>query len=202
VRTPDGKITIFDDAAAGTGAYEGTFPVSINNLDAVAGLVTDEDGFNHGMVRSANGEISTFDPPGDVGSYYGVGAAYINDLGVVAGDYWQGAGNVSYGFEGTLGGKISAFQTPEAGSDPFDGAYVSAVNVEGTTTGYVTDSNVENHSFVRYANGTVVVFDVPGQELVPNSDFGSAGEAINALGVVAGRWHDTNAVLHAYVWVP
>lgn len=202
VRTPDGKITVFDDAAAGTGAYQGTFPESINNLGAIAGWVTDENGFSHGTVRSAKGKISTFDPPGDAGSYYGVETAYINDLGLVGGGYWQGTGNVSYGFEGMAGGTISTFQIPDAGSAPFDGAYVSAINMEGAMTGYVTDSNVENHSFVRSVNGKVAVFDVPGQELVPNSDFGSAGEAINALGVVAGRWHDTNAILHAYVWVP
>jgi 5,10-methenyltetrahydromethanopterin hydrogenase len=55
---------------------------------------------------------------------------------------------------------------------------------------------------VRHANGNATVFDVPGQLLQPNSDLGSAGEAINAAGVIAGRWHDANYLLHGYVWLP
>jgi hypothetical protein len=202
LRGAGGKIQTFDYTGGGAAGYLGIYPESINNAGAVAGWETDGSGFSHGFVRSLEGKITIFDPSGSAGSCCGLDYAYINDFGVVAGDYWQGAGNVSYGFERGLDGKIAEFQVPNAGTDPFDGAYVTAVNLEGTTVGYVTDENVENHCFVRYANGNATVFDVPGQEAVPGSDFGSAAYAINALGVVAGRWHDTNLVLHAFVRVP
>jgi len=202
LRSPDGGITTFDDPAAGATAYLGTFPESINDLGMIAGAISDANSFGRGFVRSPDGQIVSFDPPGAAGGEYGLDNAFINDAGVVAGNYLQATGNVSYGFQGPADGKLTAFQVPGAGSAAFDGTYLSAVNVEGTTTGYVTDANVENHSFVRDAGGKVTVFDVPGQLLLPGSDFGSAGEAINAGGVVAGRWHDANLVLHAFVRLP
>lgn len=202
LRTPDGKISTFDDAAAGTGPYQGTYPESINDRGMISGWETDANGISHGFVRTPDGDITSFDAPGTAGSTYGLEYAYISDFGVIAGSYWQGSGNVSYGFQRSPDGRFTVYQVPGAGTAAFDGAYVDAVNVEGTTTGYVTDANVENHSFVRNANGKVTVFDVPGQMAVPGSDFGSAGEAINSKGVVAGRWHDANTLLHGFVWLP
>jgi uncharacterized membrane protein len=201
LRTPDGKIVAFDDSAAGTGAYQGTIPESINDFGMIAGLETDANNFSHGFVRTLDGKITTFDPPGTAGGAYGTNNALINDLGVVAGSYYD-ANNVSHGYQRTPDGEVTDYLVPDAGTAAFDGAFVDAMNVEGTTTGFVTDANVENHSFVRYANGKAIVFDVPGQLLQPNSDFGSAGEAINALGVIAGRWHDAKFLLHGYVWLP
>lgn len=202
VRSADGHVLTFDSPEAGASAYQGAEPECINNLGEVAGAAYDENGFGHGFVRSADGKFTTFDPPGSAGSYYGVDYVYVNDFGVVAGSYWRGAGNVSYGFEGMPNGKISAYQVPRAGTVAFDGTYTNAINLEGTTVGYVTDSNEENHTFVRAANGQVTVFDVPGQMAVPGSYFGSAAYGVNAVGVVVGRWHDANVVLHAFVWVP
>jgi len=202
LRTPDGRIETFEDPAAGTGAFQGTFPESINDLGMTSGWETDSNGFDHGFVRTAGGETTTFDPPGDAGSTYGFDNGYINDLGVVAGSYWLGSGNVAYGFQRAPDGKITVYQLPDAGTQAFDGAYIGGVNIAGTTTGYVTDENVENHSFVRSANGKTIVFDIPGQLLQVNSGFGSAGEAINAVGVIAGRWHDTNLLLHGFIRLP
>jgi hypothetical protein len=202
VRSANGNVLSFDSPEAGAGAYLGTEPESISNRGEVAGSAYDANGFGHGFVRYADGKITTFDPPGSAGSYYGVDYVFVSDLGVVAGSYWQGAGNVSLGFEGMPNRNLSTFQVPRAGTAAFDGAYTNAINLEGVTVGYVTDTNVENHSFVRAANGRVFVFDVPGQMAVPGSDFGSAAYGINAMGVVAGRWHDANAVLHAFIWAP
>jgi hypothetical protein len=202
LRGAGGKIQTFDYTGGGAAGYLGLYPDSINNAGAVAGWETDGSGFSHGFVRSPEGKITIFDPPDSAGSFYGLDYAFINDFGVVAGDYWQGAGNVSYGFERGLDGKITEFQVPNAGTDPFGGAYVNALNLEGTVTGNVEDINEESHAFIRYANGNVTVFDVPGQESVAGSSFGSAAYAINALDVVAGRWHDTSLVLHAFVRVP
>jgi hypothetical protein len=202
LRSPDGRIATFEDTAAGTGAFQGTYPESINDLGMTSGLETDSNNFSHGFVRDSAGKITTFDPPGSLESSYGLDNGYINDFGVVAGCYYQGSGNVSYGFQRAPDGDITVYQVPDAGAEAYEGTFIGAVNIEGTTTGYVTDQNVENHSFVRYANGKAIVFDVPGQLLQVGSDFGSAGEAINAVGVVAGRWHDTNYLLHGFVRLP
>lgn len=202
VRKPDGAITMFDDSEGGTGPGLGTYPTSINDEGAIAGVVTDPAGFNHGFVRGPESKIANFDPPGATSSSIGTGNVVMNDAGMVAGSVVQGSGDLIYGFEGAPGGKMTAFETQQAGTGRFEGTNVNAMNIEGTTVGYVTDNNEENHTFVRYANGKSVVFDVPGQMAVPGSFFGSAAYGVNALGAVAGRWHDTNALLHAFVWIP
>ncbi|WP_348261138.1 hypothetical protein P8935_15160 [Telmatobacter sp. DSM 110680] len=202
VRKSDGTITMFDDSEGGTGPGLGTFPDTINDEGAIAGVVADPAGFNHGFVRGPEGKVANFDPPGATTSPIGTGNVLINDLGLVAGTVFRGASNVNYGFEGAWGRKLLDFETEQAGTGSNEGTNVNAMNVFGTTVGYVTDSNEENHTFVRYANGKAVVFDVPGQMAVPGSFFGSAAYGINARGLVAGRWHDTNTLLHAFVWVP
>ncbi|HUD55894.1 MAG TPA: hypothetical protein VMR02_11745 [Terracidiphilus sp.] len=202
VRKSDGTITMFDDFEGGTGSGLGTFPGTINDEGAIAGVVTDPAGFNRGFVRDPEGKIENFDPPGATTNSIGTANVLINDLGIVAGTVFQGTSDVDYGFEGAPEGKALAFETPQAGTGRFEGTNVNAMNIFGTTVGYVTDSNEENHTFVRYANGNAVVFDVPGQMAVPGSFFGSAAYGINARGVIAGRWHDANTVLHGFVWVP
>jgi hypothetical protein len=202
VRKSDGSITMFDDSEGGTGPGFGTYPASINDEGTIAGVVTDPTGFSRSFVRGPEGKIANFDPPGATSSSIGTANVLINDLGIVAGTVFQGTSNVGYGFEGAPEGKTLAFETQRAGTGSFEGTNVNALNILGTTVGYVTDGNEENHTFVRYANGNAVVFDVPGQMAVPGSFFGSAAYGINARGVVAGRWHDANTVLHAFVWVP
>lgn len=202
VRRLDGTFAVFDDPEGGTGPGLGTYPSSINDEGAISGVVTDPTGFNHGFVRNPDGKIVNFDAPGATSGSIGTANVLINDAGIVAGSVFQGSMDLIYGFEGNASGKMIAFQSPEAGAAGFEGTNVNALNLEGTTTGYVTDSNEENHTFVRYANGKAVTFDVPGQLAVPGSFFGSAGYGINAVGAVAGRWHDANTVLHAFVWSP
>jgi len=202
VRKSDGTITTFDDSEGGTGSGLGTYPASINDEGAIVGVVANPTGFNRSFVRGPEGKIANFDPPGATTSSIGTANVLINDLGIVAGTVFQGTLDIDYGFEGAPGGRVLVFETQRAGTGSFEGTNVNAMNILGTTAGYVTDSNEENHTFVRYANGNAVVFDVPGQMAVPGSFFGSAAYGINASGVVAGRWHDANTVLHAFVWVP
>jgi len=202
VRKADGTITTFDDPDAGTGPGLGTYAGNVNDEGAIAGVFTDSTGINHGFVRGPQGKITNFDAPGATTSAIGTGNALINDLGTVAGSVFQGSDDVIAGFEGVAAGKMTAFETPQAGTGSFEGTNVNAMNIEGTTAGYVTDSNEENHTFVRYANGKSVIFDLPGQMAVPGSFFGSGAYGISDLGVVAGRWHDANTLLHGFVWVP
>jgi len=202
LRSPDGKITVIDPPDAGTAAYQGSYAVSVNNFGTLAGTFTDANNLNHGFVRAPDGKITTFDPPGAVGGTVGTLNALVTDLGLIAGDYIDANSSVSFGFERTPSGKYIAYQASEAGSAPFDGTWLDAVNIEGATTGYVTDANLENHSFIRDPCGHITVFDVPGQIAVPNSYLGSAGEGINASGVVAGRWHDAAYAAHGYILYP
>lgn len=194
VRAADGKFTVFDDPAGGTGAFQGTWAYTINDFGVIVGATTYSDNSSHGLLRTFNGSYPDFQFP----TATNYNTAYINDLGVIAGSYLQGATDF-IGFQRTPDGKMTEYSAPGAG--PL-GTFVFALNLEGTATGYVEDSNNEAHSFVRYANGRIVEFDVPGQMHVPGTGLGSSGLAINALGQVAGHLHDAGYAVHAYLWQP
>src|SRR5437667_337320 len=54
----------FDAPGAGTGAFQGTFALDINQAGAIAGETTDASNVSHGFVRAPDGAITTFDAPG------------------------------------------------------------------------------------------------------------------------------------------
>lgn len=208
VRTPDGKITTFDDPQAGTGAYQGTFPGNINNFGVIVGTIYDANFVSHGFVRTPDGKIKTFDAPAAVGGAAGTWSAFINDFGLIAGSYYDANTNVEYGYLRWPNGQFDEFAAPKAGTAAYAGTDLHAINLEGTTTGFIfnntqSDGSQEAYAFVRAASGHAATFAVPRQIEVPNPGwYGSAGAAINALGVVAGRWHDVNYVAHAFLRIP
>src|SRR6516164_874060 len=61
-----GTFTIFDVPGAGTGFLEGTFPLGINPAGTITGYYQDADFLGHGFLRSPDGVITTFDPPGSI----------------------------------------------------------------------------------------------------------------------------------------
>lgn len=196
LRLPDGRINTFDGSETGTGTY----PLSINNLGAIAGFEFDSTGLDHGFLRRADGSITTFDPPG---ALQGAGpyGALINDLGVIAGYYFD-ANLVGRGYQRTPDGKITDYDIPDSGTGAFEGAWVYALNVAGTAVGYVEDGNDLSHSWVRSAGGDFKVFEIPGQLQTAGNSYGSGAFAINAEGVVAGRWYDTNYAIHGWMLLP
>jgi len=50
-RTTAGKFTTFDVPGAGTGAWQGTMPISISSEGAITGWYIDASGVNHGFIR-------------------------------------------------------------------------------------------------------------------------------------------------------
>ena len=206
LRTPGGKLTQLDDSEAGTGAYQGTSPESINNLGVVAGYYVDASYFYHGFLRTPDGQFTSFEAPGAVSTSFGTIVYGLNDLGVAAG-YWFDANYVAHGFLRTPDGQFTSFEAPGAGtsisaSGFTEGTFLGAVNLEGETTGFIVDSNTDAHSFVRAANGKATTYNIPGQILNAGNDYGSTGVAINAVGVIAGYWYDTNYVVHGYLRTP
>jgi hypothetical protein len=90
VRSADGRITTFDAPTSCTNtssppadcAFNGTFPVAVNDLGKVVGSYYGEDGNPHGFWRDANGSIKKFDVPGT--GYFTIPGA-INDWGQITG---------------------------------------------------------------------------------------------------------------------
>jgi hypothetical protein len=200
LRTLDGKLVTFDISGAGTGNFQGTVPESINNLGVIAGYYVDSNDFSHGFIRAPDGKITSFDPPGSLSGSFGVLNAYINDLGVIAGCFFD-ANFVSRGFQRNPDGKYAEYEIQGGGTNPGSGTFVTALNIEGTATGYIYDNNFESHIFVHHASGRAKTFDIPAE--VSGPDYGgSAGFAINARGMVTGRWRETNDTRHSFILSP
>jgi hypothetical protein len=206
VRSAAGIITTFDPLGS---TYTSVW--SINNFGQIAGVFYDANSVGHGFVRSAEGKITTFDPPGAVGGDAGTYNAFVNDFGVIAGSYYAATNDAEFGYLRWFAGQFTKFEAPKASAAEFFGTELAAINLESTTTGWVftkgvdVDGNMEfvALAFVRDANGNAATFSVPGQITTANPYlYGSAGAAINAVGVVAGRLHDANLVAHAFLRIP
>jgi hypothetical protein len=155
VRAPDGIITTFDISAAGTGAFQGTYPGGINPKGVIAGVYTDTNNVNHGFVRAPDGTITTFDvPDAGTGANQGTlptGFLGINPKGTITGGYVD-ANNVNHGFVRAPDGTITTFDVPDAGTGAGQGTSPLGINAEGAITGYYIDASNVGHGFLRTAH--------------------------------------------------
>ena len=174
VRAPRGKIKTFDPE----GSVQ-TNPTVVNDAGVVAGDYDDSGFDSHGFVRRANGTITSFDPNGGIQTR----VTGINDSGVVVGS------SNGYGFTRSSKGKIKRFQVFESSTR------ATGINSNGDLTGSYGDNHTGyDHGYVRAADGTVTSFDV-------SNDGGSSTdpEVINASGVVAGLYTDSQYLQHGFV---
>jgi hypothetical protein len=146
VRAPDGSITTFDVPNSTS-----TETFSINRAGAIAGYYFDSGNYHaparrgfHGFVRSPDGTITTFDPPGSIAYLYPVSIA---DSGVITGTYEDKSG-LFHGFIRKKGGKITSFDPPGA-SYTFSSSIDSDRTDKNVITGYYVDSSGNYHGFIR-----------------------------------------------------
>jgi len=124
VRAPDGTITTFDAPGAGTGSGEGTFVETptggINPVGEITGDSCDAVTC-HGFLRTPDGTITTFDPPGSTLTN-GNG---INPAGAITGNDVD-AGGVFHGYLRSPDGSFTIFDAPGAGTAANEGLAASA----------------------------------------------------------------------------
>ena len=157
------RIVSFDAPGAdlNPGDYNGTYPSGINALGVIAGSYQSADTVFHGFLRTPRGNFTTFQAPGadtTPGSYNGTSPSSINDLGAIAGSYYD-ANGFSHGFLRSPEGKFTTFDVTGAGGY---GSFPIALNLEGDIVGYYTDSNYSFHAFLRSPNGTFTTWSGPG----------------------------------------
>jgi hypothetical protein len=198
LRTPDGKITVFDDPAEGVGVNQGTWAYSINDRGEISGAVTDPSGGSHGFVRRAKGAFTDFDFPGETSTAFN--SALINNQGVTAGFYAAPTGFVT-GYERSPEGRMTTFvPAVPAGATA---VWTFGLAADGTTLGRVNDNNSVGHAFIRSPGGKTVVFDVPNQILVSNpNSWGSELWGKNEEGVIVGEFIDASFVVHSFLLIP
>ncbi|MPW22810.1 hypothetical protein GCT13_39935 [Paraburkholderia sp. CNPSo 3157] len=147
----------------------GPVPTAINNDGAVTGYYRDLTGF-HSFLRTPDGTITTFDPPGaSLGSI----ATGINPARIVTGEYAD-ANDIIHGFLRAPDGTFTTIDVP--GFIEFTNP--TSINPAATVTGSFAD-NITFHGFVRSANGIFTTFDPPGSTY-------TEADAVNPSGTITG----------------
>jgi hypothetical protein len=150
------KYTTIDVPGAGTAYNQGTEALSLNDAGVIAGIYWDAASVEHGFIRDASGNYTSFDVPG--GS--AVISAVLNQSGEVAGTYNVDTtgGAYPYGYVMDTTGKITTFDVPGSAY----GATVSGINGSGEVTGSYYPSTVSIQQFVRDQFGNITTFNVAG----------------------------------------
>jgi hypothetical protein len=200
VRSPEGRLTSFDVAGAGTGSYQGTFVATINNRGTIAGTFADTNNVSHCYVRSGDGEITTFDAPSAsqiAGA--GTGCNSMNDAGAVVGT-WVDANYFTHGFIRSPNGEITEFDPPGSVGGAY-GLGWDFINSKGEVTGAFLEAGTNIYrGFVRTPAGKFTVFDIPGAGSAAFQ--GTFVWAINDRGEITGFLDDSSGEVTPYIREP
>jgi len=200
LRDPDGTFTTFDAPGAGMEAVEGTWTATTYTLNpegAITGWYVDSGMALHGYLRTAKGDVSTFDVAGaGTGAIQGTVALSLNPERAVTGFYLDG-NSAFHGFLRSHRGKLTTFDVPGGGADFFQGTYPVSINPAGAITGNYTDTNNVNHGFLRAPDGKLTTFDIPGagggayQGTIPMGN--------NPAAAITGYYVDANGASHGFL---
>ncbi len=148
------KYTQLDAPGAGTGVYQGTYALSINDADEISGVYFDSNSVEHGFIRDASGNYTTFNVPGGAN----VISAALNQSGEVAGTYTVGTtSTVPYGYVMDTGGNITTFEVPDSVE-----TFVSGINASGQVTGYYCCYESNLQPYFRDQYGNITTFSITG----------------------------------------
>lgn len=192
------KIVTFSAPGAGTGAGQGTYAIGVNAEGSIVGYYIDENGGNHGFLRSRDGHFTTLDPAGSTFTR----SPALNDEGFVAGFYKDATG-VSHSFFRAPSGDITSFDAPGAGIGAGQGTRAKNINQFWAIAGFYLDAFGASHGFLRAPHGSVTTFSVPGAGTGPGQ--GTIVWVFSCLtdaGAITGSYVDANNVSHGFVRSP
>jgi hypothetical protein len=207
LRRHDGTfVTFVGPGSCASGTPAGCFGSAATYIDLFGGIVggfEDSSGnfVAHGLIRSPEGRLTTFDAPGaGTGLYQGTGCPGCNfggnRWGAIAGTYTD-ANNVFHGFLRGPEGKFITFEVTGAGTGSYQGTGCFSdcpvgLNDQGEITGSYWDSNNVQHGFLRTPDGASVTVDPPGSA-------GTQPESINNSGAIVGYYLDASNVYHGFL---
>jgi hypothetical protein len=212
VRDADGNFSTvsFPNFAGGNGDAINLWGTMVGNYLLLSDPNSPAFLHYHGYVRSPNGVITQFDPPGSTNTEIPGTPEAINDAGAVTGDYWVCSADLStctvHGFIRRANGTYTSFDVPGAGSDGYsgEGTYPQGINDLGDVSGYYADVNFIYHGFVRSAGGHITTFDVPttctkSSSPPPDCAFnGTFPAGVNVLGRVVGTYSGEDGNPHGF----
>ncbi len=172
----------------------------INDLGQIVGSYQ-AGPVQHGYLLSG-GQYTTLDDPNATGPQLpGTNATAINNLGDVAGGYFDN-NFVSHGFLFSHGAYVT-LDDPNAGTAgllqgvfPGQGTIASGINDFGQIVGTYTDANNVSHGFL-YNHGTFTTLDDPA---AGTNGIGTLVGGINDLGQIVGGYFDANNQLHGFLY--
>jgi hypothetical protein len=175
----NGKYTTYN--IPGLPAYSDTLVYSVNDLGDFCGLYQLPPNYTAVPFVNIRGTVETanFNIPASVRTY----PLYINDLGQVAGSWYDSAGK-EHGFLRDANGSIQLFDAPGAG--PL-GTQMNGWNVRGWKSGHYWDANNYEHGFVLSPRGKFYAIDVPGAATALSGG-GTSGGGINNEGFLTGHY--------------
>jgi len=186
--TNAGTFVIFDVPGATS-----TNPAGINNQGAVTGQYADAGGLWHSFLRTSDGTITPFDPPGATCSPTQPFCTFPNSGGIAPDGTIVGIDittldfSVAHGFLRAPNGTFTLFDPP--------GSLFTlplAINPAGVVTGNSFRSTGGSHGFLRAPNGTFTTFDPLGSTF-------TQPDAINPAGTVTGAFIDVRGVAHGFL---
>ncbi len=128
-------------------ASTATFPTSINDAGQISGTYLDASSVEHGFIRDASGNYTTFDVSG--GTILNV---LLGQNGEIAGSYTD-ASSAVHGYMRDTSGNITVFDAQLGGY-----TYVYGINA----TGEIAGTSALTAAFVRGSSGNITLIDVPG----------------------------------------
>jgi hypothetical protein len=181
-----GTIITFDAPGAGTGLYQGTFPLAINPAGLIVGYYLDPNNIPHGFLRARDGTFIKFDPLGVLDSLapQGTKATGINPALAITGYYYDSSGT-PHCFLRAPNGTFTSIDPPGSlgafDAYPFD---TVVINTSGAVAGTFSDPQTGSvRGFLRTSGGSFFAFDAPNSTLtLPNG--------INPKGAITGYYGD------------
>jgi hypothetical protein len=210
------KFVTFD----APGAVYGTYVTSINDRGEAAGYYIDGNFVFHGLLRSPEGVITSFDAPDASTNGYGTFGFALNVEGVTVGGYTNS--NFNYGgYILRRDGTFETYREPKACTtgDPegCEGTGFSAINALGVIAGGYVDNNFVEHALLRGPDGKVITYDAPGAGKTPGNpanisplgdylyqgtNLAGVFPGLNVWGAVTSGYLDENYTYHGYLRSP
>jgi hypothetical protein len=164
------------------GATE-TIGVAIDTGSDVAGTWYDSSFVSHGFLRTADGTITPFDPPGSTGTnVYG-----LNDNQWIVGSFSDGS--QTHGFVRAADGTITVYDAP--GGTGYTEIY--GINKSNAFAGTYAASDGNDYAFVLSSKGRFKSF------AAPDGGRYAYATAINAKNETAGAYVGADSITHGFV---
>jgi hypothetical protein len=205
VRSPDRKFTSFQAPGADTtaGDFNGTTPNAISDAGAIAGVYYDANSVDHGFLRSSDGRMTTFDPPGSTATI----PIAINLESDIVG-YYLDENSLFGGFLRRADGTFATWKDPNAcntantGTSAFcGGTGAFNINIFGVIAGNYMDKNYVGHGLTRLPGGRMQSYEVAGagNGAYQGTSCPGCSVGLSVFGDTAGYYTDSNSLEHVYL---